>query len=263
VIYADGFEGGSLGRWSARYTDEGDLSIRPRAALEGALGLQLALDDNAPISVLDEHPAAESRYRARFHLAPNSLQIAQDDSFVLFFGYRGADIRNPVVVVEMRYHNGGYQLRAGLALDGGVPVMWRYGAWVPIANVNRSVEIEWRAAGSAGANNGELSFWINGLLRSRIRGVDNDTHRIERVRLGAAAGVDTGTRGTFYIDAFESRRLQYIGPAAVQLPPGDPPNAAPGEIDFWTEEEQLDDYDAEEVFPADEDERIFLPNVVR
>jgi hypothetical protein len=42
--------------------------------------------------------------------------------------------------------------------------------------------------------------------------MDNDTRRIDRVRLGALTGIDTGTRGTYYFDAFESRRQNYIGP---------------------------------------------------
>jgi hypothetical protein len=35
---------------------------------------------------------------------------------------------------------------------------------------------------------------------------------IDQARLGAASGVDTGTRGTYFFDAFESRRSTYIGP---------------------------------------------------
>jgi hypothetical protein len=31
-------------------------------------------------------------------------------------------------------------------------------------------------------------------------------------RLGALTGVDTGTRSTYYFDAFESRGQGYIGP---------------------------------------------------
>jgi len=30
--------------------------------------------------------------------------------------------------------------------------------------------------------------------------------------LGALAGMDAGTSGTYYFDAFESRRQNYIGP---------------------------------------------------
>ena len=36
-----------------------------------------------------------------------------------------------------------------------------------------------------------------------LSGVDNDTWRIDRARLGALTGIDTGTRGTYYFDAFE------------------------------------------------------------
>ena len=35
---------------------------------------------------------------------------------------------------------------------------------------------------------------------------------VDRVRLGALSGIDTGTRGTYYFDAFESHRQNYIGP---------------------------------------------------
>jgi hypothetical protein len=42
--------------------------------------------------------------------------------------------------------------------------------------------------------------------------VDNDTRRIDQARLGAVSGIDTGTRGTYYFDAFESRRQTFIGP---------------------------------------------------
>ena len=36
------------------------------------------------------------------------------------------------------------------------------------------------------------------------------------MQLGAVAGVDTGTRGTTYFDAFESRRDTYIGPVGLR-----------------------------------------------
>ena len=41
--------------------------------------------------------------------------------------------------------------------------------------------------------------------------IDNDTRRIDEVRLGPWALVDSGTSGTYYFDAFESRRESYIG----------------------------------------------------
>jgi hypothetical protein len=45
-----------------------------------------------------------------------------------------------------------------------------------------------------------------------LTGIDNDTKRVEMVRLGAVTGIDSGTRGTYYFDTFESHRTGYIGP---------------------------------------------------
>jgi hypothetical protein len=63
-----------------------------------------------------------------------------------------------------------------------------------------------------GANDGGLTLWIDGTQQANVTRIDNDTRRIESVRMGAVSGVDIGTRGTEYFDAFESRRQTYIGP---------------------------------------------------
>ena len=53
------------------------------------------------------------------------------------------------------------------------------------------------------------------------------SRRIDRVVLGAVDQLDNGTRGTYYFDAFESRRNTYIGPVSgfmlVQPTPTDTP----------------------------------------
>jgi hypothetical protein len=87
-----------------------------------------------------------------------------------------------------------------------------------INNAANMIELDWRASTGAGANNGGLTLWINGVQKANITGVDNDTRRIDRIRLGAVSGVDTGTRGTYYFDAFESRRMTYIGPSEPSEP---------------------------------------------
>jgi hypothetical protein len=57
-----------------------------------------------------------------------------------------------------------------------------------------------------------LTLWIDGVQSANLTGISNDARRIESVRLGAVAGIDTGTRGTTYFDAFQSSRQNYIGP---------------------------------------------------
>jgi len=68
------------------------------------------------------------------------------------------------------------------------------------------------AASASGANDGYLSMWIDGGGQITQAVVDNSGLRVDRARLGALTGIDAGTRGTYYFDAFESRRQNYIGP---------------------------------------------------
>ena len=67
-------------------------------------------------------------------------------------------------------------------------------------------------ATSASATNGGLTFWIDNVQQANLTGIANGSRRIDRVQLGLVSGVDTTTRGTEYFDAFESRRITYIGP---------------------------------------------------
>jgi len=55
-------------------------------------------------------------------------------------------------------------------------------------------------------------MWIDGGGQMMLAVVDNSGKQIDSVRLGALTGIDNGTRGTYYFDAFESRRQTYIGP---------------------------------------------------
>jgi hypothetical protein len=69
-------------------------------------------------------------------------------------------------------------------------------------------------ASGSGANDGRLTFWIDGSQQADLTGIDNDTRRVDYVTLGTVNGVPAGTSGTYYFDAFESRRSSYIGQQA-------------------------------------------------
>jgi serine protease len=208
LIFADGFESGNLAAWSSSIVDGGDLSASPSAALVGGHGLQALIDDNNTLVVIDDVPTAEARYRVRFYFDPNSIPMALGDAHLLFQGFTGSGITQ-VLQLELRFQATGYEVRALLFNDAKV---WISTNWIPLSNAPHALELDWRAATAAGANNGGLTFWIDGVQQADLTGVDNDTRRIDQVRLGAASGVDTGTRGTYFFDAFESRRLTYIGP---------------------------------------------------
>lgn len=167
----------------------------------------MVINDTNALYVTDDTPNAESRYRARFYFDPNSISMVNGDLHRIFYGYNGTT--KVVLRVEFRRSNNLYQLRAGLLTDGSA---WRNSTWFTITDAPHPVELDWQAATAAGANNGGLTLWIDGAQKANLTAVDNDMWRIDRARLGAVNGIDTGTRGTYYFDAFESRRLNYIGP---------------------------------------------------
>ncbi len=247
VIFADDFETGNLSLWSASITDGGNLSVSPTAALAGGQGLRAVINDNNAIHLTGDQPLAEPRYRARFYFDPNSIVMASGNAHYIFYGYAGTFQK--VVRVEFRFSNGAYQLRAALLNDA---TTWSSSSWFTITDAGHFIELDWQAASAAGANNGSLAFWIDGVQRVNITGIDNDTRRIDRVRLGVVSGIDTGTRGTYYLDAFESRRQTYIGPDTdAKVPVGDGTALDPSVLQIWTEEEDIPE--------ENEEFRIFLP----
>jgi hypothetical protein len=93
-----------------------------------------------------------------------------------------------------------------------------------------------------------LAFWIDGSLHSDLTGIDNDTWHIDRVRLGVVGGIDSGTRGSLFFDAFESRQQSYIGPAAgVEVTIAEAAPVNPEWLHAWVEQP-----DTPDAFAADD-----------
>src|SRR5215216_1845780 len=217
-IFADSFESGNLSAWTSDSIDNGDLSVNAAAALTGSQGMQAVIDDANTIYVRDDGPNAEPRYRARFYFDPNSISMTSGNTHFIFKGFMGTTTE--VVRIEFRQSSGAYQLRASLLNDSSA---WIYTDWFTISDASHFIEFDWRASTGRGANNGGLTLWIDGTQQTDLTGVDNDTRRVDRMRLGALTGIDSGTRGKYYFDAFESRRQSYIGPVGSRPGPIQPP----------------------------------------
>ncbi len=237
LIFADGFEAGNFSAWTSNTNDGGDLSVSAAAALADTRGMQAVLDDNNSIFVTDDTPNAEPRYRARFYFDPNSISMANGDNHYIFQGYAGTS--TVVMRLQFRFSSGSYQLRAAVRDDASG---WTNTSWFTISDATHWIELDWRAATGAGTNNGGVTLWIDDVERANLAGINNDTRRIDRVQLGAVSGVDSGTRGTYYLDAFEARRQSFIGPVGGgSLPtpthtptagPTSTPTNTPGTSDF-------------------------------
>jgi hypothetical protein len=113
------------------------------------------------------------------------------------------------VRLEFGRSSSSYRIRAALSNNS---TTFTSTSWFNISNASHYIEIYWQAATAPGANNGSLTLWIDGIQRANLTGISNDARRIETVRFGAVAGIDSGTRGTEYFDAFQSDRFTYIGP---------------------------------------------------
>jgi uncharacterized protein YjiK len=201
LIFKDGFESGSFSAWSASSNNGGRLSVSAGAALEGSYGLQASFTNTTNMLVRNDSPTAESRYRARFYFNPNSITMATGDNITLF---QALDSNGTIVLsIQFNRSSTGYQLRARSYDNGsGAFVNTPY---VTISNAVNIVEFDW-------GNDGHLTFWIDGLQQANLTGINNSIYKVETVRLGAPNMSTTGTSGTIYIDAFESRRSTYIGP---------------------------------------------------
>lgn len=114
-----------------------------------------------------------------------------------------------VMRLQFRRSSGNYYLQPSLLKDG---TSWTASNWIVISDVPQVIELDWRAASGVGANDGSLTMWIDGNPVANLTGVDNDLRNLDLVCLGAVYGIDAGTRGAYFLDAFESRRNTYIGP---------------------------------------------------
>jgi len=176
------------------------LSVSPSAALVGSYGLQAQITNTTAMYARDDSPVAEARYRARFYFNPNSIAMVSGD---YTYPLEGRDAANNIVLrIQFKRSSIGYQL-AARAYDSAL-ANWVATPYVNITNALHVVEVDW-------GNDGHLAFWVDGVPQGSLTGINNAIYNIDSVRLGATY-VTATVSGSYFIDAFESRRQTYIGP---------------------------------------------------
>jgi hypothetical protein len=208
-LFADGFETGDTSAWDAAVGGP-DLGVTSAAALDAtSSGLQAFVDDASALFVLDDTPDDAARYRARFYLDPNgfdpgeSLNHRRTRTLLAF-----SEPNRRVAAIVLRRLGGAYSVAGRARQDDNSQADTPF---FPISDAPHAVEIDLVRASGADALDGSFTLWIDGVLMSRLTGLDNSLTEVDFVRMGALS-VKAGASGTLYFDEFVSKQQTYIGP---------------------------------------------------
>ncbi|MCH9646725.1 MAG: cadherin-like domain-containing protein [Deltaproteobacteria bacterium] len=198
----DDFEGSDFSAWTGAVQAAGVLNLSTGAALEGAQGLEVDITSSDPAGAFlyDDSLDRETHYWATFRLDANDLVMADGDSFLLF---GGAGPGGWVVSVRLA-QIGGQKLMRVVALEDDLG--WVGSVIEPLPSGIVDLSLEWWASSGPGKNNGGARLKAGEQGIGSLRNLDNDSLHLTRGSIGAVAGLDAGTGGSFAVDAFKSWR---------------------------------------------------------
>ena len=204
LVFANGFESGTLAGWTSASTNGGRLTVTAAAARSGAYGLQAAVANTTAMYVRDTTPAALAAYHARFQFAPNGVVMGATRTHDLI---QVLDASNNVVAsVQIRAASGGYQVRATARTGTST----KSSSWYAITNATHTIELGWTAASTTRGTNGSLGLWVDGTLKETVSSLSNGSARVEEARVGPQS-IGSGISGTELFDGFSSTSGSYIG----------------------------------------------------
>jgi len=202
LIFADGFESGDTGAWSQEVGT--GFTVTSGAALVGSYGLSVDLNNDNARYLIDQTPDGETHYRVRFYLdTANITTMANGDAFMLLRGVQGTS--SGLFNLIFRSAGSTYQVYA-LALDEAVG--YRGTSLYALSAGQHYLELEWQNLGGTSS----LSLWIDGMLKQTVSGLEAGSQAVDEVWFGPWGGNKVGTTGALNLDAFQSQRVNYIGP---------------------------------------------------
>lgn len=168
--------------------------VRPEAALAGFQGLSVGHAGPASPSFVqrffsDARPMA----RVEFRFDPNSLALAAENAETIV---SLNDYGTPVAWLEMRFRQGGYQLRAATRLDNGATIATR---WLPIADEPANLTFDWWT-GLTGQYEGGVRIRLTRQVVAELRTPNLSFLRARSARLGAVGTIADATEGEIYFD---------------------------------------------------------------
>lgn len=206
LIFKDDFNTCNASAWNGGAVNSARLAFNTASGRNSTCGMGVTVQSSLLAYVVENIPSNETSFNARFYFMPNTLKMPNNTPITLFEANNAAG--NQVIAVQLRWSGKTMQMRAGSLSDANV---WKYTNWAVISNTWQSIEVDWNASSSASANNGSLTFWIDGIQVGVLSGLNNDVHSINSAYLGAVAGLNNKMSGSFFIDDYESHRLTMIG----------------------------------------------------
>ncbi len=214
IIFFDNFESGNLSKWT-KVSDKGvppppHMYVDPAAKFTGTEGLFFNVEGLPPPSnkaklwVKDISPDLETRYRARFFLNLNTLQVPTTPRVLRMMAGRlaGDPSRRPFEL-RLRYVAPNWFIYGIIRSNGDVdnfpttPILLTKPGW-------STIEIDWRKATGPGTNDGSFTLKVNDTTQAAT-GVANDEVFIDGIQLGFLGGLGLSSTGTVFMDDFESR----------------------------------------------------------
>jgi hypothetical protein len=162
--------------------------------------MQTVIGDNQAQYVQDDSPTDESRYNIRFSFDPSSIRMSSGDVHEIF---AAQSIGIDVYRIQFRYYKSSYQIRLEVRNNNG---SYTTSSWFSLSDAPHTIAVNWSAS-ATGARNGSAQLIIDGTSRANLNRINNDSLRVNEALLGPLTGIDSGTRGTEYFDAFESHRI--------------------------------------------------------
>lgn len=205
---------GNLSEYTSTETDSGDLSADAAAALAGtAYGLKFVLDDTTKLAASKELNKSTTA-RFRFYLDPNSLTMANNDTFVIMSLTQWGGSYLTIVTFYLKYTTaGGYEIFFGLENDIGTDYDGKN-----ITDAPHYIEMLLVQATNSTSANGTYEWWVDGTSEGSGSSKDNYNRMFDQ-NWRANLSADTppaGTSGTFYMDEFKfTNDSGVIGPVAA------------------------------------------------
>jgi hypothetical protein len=196
LVFSDNWESGNLSAWDTVKDGDTDLSANTMSSYSGLYGLKAILDDTTSAYIRDTLPSVQKNSVVNFYFNPNSFSAGSANIFKVDDSSSPNKIAAQVTVANT---NSNYTVYAATQNDAG---SWSITPSFAITNTWHNIGVEFKAATASGANNGYVKFWVDGVLKQTISGLDNDTIHVDRQSLGITAVGNGSPLGSIYFDNY-------------------------------------------------------------